>query len=431
MTVIDPYAAPDRLAHARTAHRDEVLPAMVGITVALLPLLVPAGPGNTAIADAAMAGSLLVAVLWVSRERLQLSFPYAAGVSLMVIGGALAATVVAAPLSTGLVLAQDVFLLLWAATLALGRYDPAIIAAATVTWCRVAVVYSGIVIVAYLIGFTPLSGVTGHDGVRASYTFGDPNLAGNYLVTSLFIMLACKRPRAASTRRVGYALVLVAMGFTGSNGAMLTLLIGGVLCASIHVWRRRGALAGLTSLAVAAVVAAIMMVFVLPRVDFDAIRAQASAGVPLLRDSFGRSGNSTSERATILGEGASLFLQGHATGVGPAQTKASFAATQAPYVKEAHNDYLATLLERGIVGALGLLLLGGAVTGRCWRLLTGTLPRELEAAVPRFWLLVAIAPVMMVAAGFYEVLHFRHLWTWLGIVAALVLTLQDQRQAPQ
>ena len=36
---------------------------------------------------------------------------------------------------------------------------------------------------------------------------------------------------------------------------------------------------------------------------------------------------------------------------------------------------------------------------------------------------------MVTAAAFYEVLHFRHLWTWLGIVAALVLALQDARAA--
>ena len=61
-----------------------------------------------------------------------------------------------------------------------------------------AVAYSAVVLVAYVIGFGPLSGVTVKDGVRASYTFGDPNLAGNYLVMSLFMMVACQRPRAAS-----------------------------------------------------------------------------------------------------------------------------------------------------------------------------------------------------------------------------------------
>ena len=52
------------LTHAgrpRHVHRDEALPVMVGATVALLPILVPAGPGNTAIADAGIAGCLLVA----------------------------------------------------------------------------------------------------------------------------------------------------------------------------------------------------------------------------------------------------------------------------------------------------------------------------------------------------------------------------------
>ncbi|HET9828704.1 MAG TPA: O-antigen ligase family protein [Nocardioidaceae bacterium] len=409
----------------RHVHRDEALPVMVGATVALLPILVPAGPGNTAIADAGIAGCLLVAVLWVSREHLPIAFPYGAGVTLLLIGGALAATVSGAPLSTALVLAQDVFLLLWAATLALGRYDPAILAAATVTWCRVAVVYSAVVIVAYIIGFSPLSGVTAKDGVRASYTFGDPNLAGNYLVMSLFMMVACKRPRATSTRRLGYALVLLAMGFTGSNGAMLTLLVGLVISVALSRYRHRGVLAGLLSMAIAAAVAALVMVFALPQVDFDAVRAQAANSVPLLRDSFGRSGSSASERKTILQEGTHLFLQGNAIGVGPARTKQTFEATQAPYVKEAHNDYLATLLERGLIGALGLAVLAAAVGGRCWRLLNGELSPAMREVVPRFYLLVVLAPVVAVAAGFYEVLHFRHVWTWLGIVAALTLSMQD------
>ncbi len=411
-----------------TRRRDEALPVMVGVTVALLPILVPSGPGNTAVADAAIAGCLLIAAMWVARERLTIAFPYAPGVALLIIGGALAATVAAAPLSTSLVLAQDGFLLLWAATLALGRHDPAIVSAATRAWCRTAVVYSSVGVGAYIIGFAPLSGVSAKDGVRASYTFADPNLAGNYLVTSLFVMLACKCPQGTASRRVGYVVVLVAMGFTGSNGAMLTLLLGGVLCIATSRYRTHGPLAGLAALTVAAMLAAAAMVLVLPRVDFDAVRAQASAGIPLLRDSFGRSGASTTERATILGEGRSLYLRGNALGIGPAQTKATFAASQVPYVKEAHNDYLATLLERGLVGALGLLLLGGAVALRCWRLLNGQLPQPWSDIVPRFWLLVVIAPVMAAAAGFYETLHFRHLWTWLGIVAALSLVQQDRQR---
>ena len=138
--------------------------------------------------------------------------------------------------------------------------------------------------------------------------------------------------------------------------------------------------------------------------------------------------NSSSERATIVREGTNLFLEGDAAGFGPARTKATLAATQAPYVKEAHNDYLATLLERGLIGAIGLLLLGVAVLVRCIRLVVGTLPKAYAELVPRPWLLAIIGPVMATAAGFYEVLHFRHLWTWLGLVAALVLAMQDEQR---
>jgi O-antigen ligase len=103
-------------------------------------------------------------------------------------------------------------------------------------------------------------------------------------------------------------------------------------------------------------------------------------------------------------------------------------ADQAPYVKEAHNDYLATLLERGLIGALGLLALGVAIATRCVRLLVATVPEAFRDAVPRAYLLVVTAPIMATAGGFYEVLHFRHLWTWLGIVAALTLAISDEER---
>jgi O-antigen ligase len=242
-------------------------------------------------------------------------------------------------------------------------------------------------------------------------------------------MAACKCPRSPGVRRIAYVLVLAAIGFTGSNGAMLTLLVGLVLSVAVTRYRRHGSLAGLTTLAASALVAGLVFAVVMPRFDPDQVREVAAGGVPLLRDSFGRSGGSTSERATIVQEGTDLFLRSDATGFGPARTKATLAANQAPYVKEAHNDYLATLLERGLIGGIGLLILGIAVFGRCIRLVVGTLPKPYAELVPRAWLLAVIGPVMATAAGFYEVLHFRHLWTWLGLIAALVLVMQDQQRS--
>ena len=65
---------------------------------------------------------------------------------------------------------------------------------------------------------------------------------------------------------------------------------------------------------------------------------------------------------------------------------------------------------------------------RCVRLLVDPVPARVADALPRAWLLAVVLPAMIVAASFYEVLHFRHLWTWLGLVAALVLLAQDERE---
>ena len=285
--------------------------------------------------------------------------------------------------------------------------------------------YCVVMLIAYLTGINAVSGVSGKDGARASYTFGDPNLAGNYLVVSLFMMAACRRPRIPWVRHAGYLVVLTAVLFTGSNGAMLTLVLGSVACWVLSR-ARLGAAKGVSALVVSALIAITLAVWVIPNVSLDGVRDATAGSIPLLRDSVGRSGTSTAERGSIISEGFALFLDGDTTGYGPARTKATLQDDQAPYVKEAHNDYLATLLERGVIGSVGLVLLIVAIALRCTALAgRAPLPPELASSVPRPWLLVAIAPVMATAAAFYEVLHFRHLWTWLGILAALVLVLQD------
>lgn len=410
-----------------TRARVDMLSAVVAVSVCLLPFLSPAGPGNTAPMDLGIALAILVAGMWVAREQLPVSVPYVIGVSGLLLGGALAAMLARAPMTTMLALLQDVVLLLWAAVLALGRHRVAILAAATMAWTWFAPFYASVMVVAYLAGVNTVAGVSANDGVRASYTFGDPNLAGNYLVVSLFMMAACARPRHRLVRIYGYFVILVATVFTGSNGAALTLGVGLVLALAAQQLRRRGTVAAIMVLAGTATIGVLMLGFVLPRLDVNTLREDAANSVPLLRDSVARSGDSSSERATIIHEGMRFWDAGDITGYGPGQTQARFVASQAPYPKEAHDDYLAALLERGLVGVLGLVALVAAIGTRCARLLTCDLPDAYARLVPRWWLLAVIGPVMAISGTFYEVLHFRHLWTWLGIVAALALVARDRR----
>ncbi|MBV9832333.1 MAG: O-antigen ligase family protein [Marmoricola sp.] len=393
----------------------------IGLTVALTPLLVPAGPGNTAMADVAMAASIVLASAWVSATGAVVRLPYAWGVTLLVIGGLSAALLSGAPARVVIVIVQDLLLLVWAAVVTLGRDDVRIVETVTRTWCRTAPVLAAVGVCSYLVGFAPLSGVTAADASRASYTFGDPNLAGNYLVISLLIMFACRRPVRTRVRWAAYSVVVTALVMTGSNGGMLCLMLSVSGCLILSVLRRQGATAAVVTLSLCAALTVFGAAYVGPRTDLTGVRIAAAQSVPLLRDSIGRSDGSTHQREQLLTETTALWFSGDGTGYGPARTKATLLAFQEPYVKEAHNDYIATLLERGPIGVLGLLCLVLATGGYLRRLLAGGLPEGWDAAVPRAWALVVIGPVVALSAGFYEVLHFRHVWTWLGLVAALAL----------
>jgi O-Antigen ligase len=408
--------------------RIDVMPLFVGAAVALLPVLRPAGPGNTAVADVFLVAVVAFGLLRISRNNLEIRLPYGTGAALMMFGGIIAAMLADAPWTSVLVLAQDLLLLLWACALALGARDVTLVAALVRTWCFVAPAYAAVMVVAYLGGVSGLAGVTADNGARAAYTFPDPNLAANWLVVSILVMVACQRPRDAALRAAAIAVMLLAIVFTGSNGGMVTLVVGAISAVALHSLRLQGLLAGIRVLALACLFAFGTWVYVVPHVDMTALREHASASVPLLRDSIGRSDESSSTRQELVSEGIGLWFSSDGTGFGPARTKATLTRIQSPYSKEAHDDYLATLLERGPLGVVGLILFVGAVWTRCARLARSSLPPAYAAVVPRPWILAAAAPAFAVSATFYEVLHFRHLWTWLGLVAALELVAVRSRQ---
>jgi hypothetical protein len=407
--------------------RTDMMPILVGVAVVLLPLLRPAGPANTAAADVFLVAVVALGLLRMTRDNLEVRLPYGLGAGLMMFGGIVAAMLANAPWTSIVVIAQDLLLLLWACALALGGRDVTLVAAVVRAWCLVAPAYATVMVIAYVGGLSALAGVTADNGARAAYTFPDPNLAANWLVVSLLVMVACQRPRDAGFRAVAIAIMLVALVFTGSNGGMVALVVGAICAIALHSFRTSGLLAGIRVLVLACLFTFGTAVYVVPHVDMTALRESASASVPLLRDSIGRTDESSGTREELVSEGIGLWLSSDGTGFGPARTKATLIRVQSPYSKEAHNDYLATLLERGPLGVVGLILFIGAVGTRCARLARGTLPPAYAAVVPRAWILAAVAPVFAVSGVFYEVLHFRHLWTWLGLVAALELVAAHPR----
>src|SRR6478736_4146851 len=215
---------------------------------------------------------------------------------------------------------------------------------------------------------------------------------------------------------------------------MLGMVVGLGVGVVVGSWRSRGAIAA-TGLACVLAAAAGAVV---TSVDWGSVQASAAAGGPVLHDSFGRGDSSSQDRQVLFSEGVRLFWDGTLVGVGPGRTKEALASIPAPYVKEAHNDYVATLVELGLIGGVGLVVLLASaaarlarVAGRCGRGMaeggpgrSGD-PGPVTVLVPSPHCLAALGAAFLMAGLFYEVLHFRHLWAVLGLVAGLDLILAD------
>ena len=391
----------------------------ISVAVAALPLLRPSGPGNTGMVDLALVGALLVAGMWASIRSHILRLPYALPVGLTVLAGALAtANLEGAAATDGvstslLALVQDVFVFAWAAAVTTLGQDRKMLDVLCRAWAF-------ILIVGEIAGQNWLTGINARDGIRASLTLGDPNLAADYFIVALLVMRAAQRPRRTVRRWLACALVVTAIVLTLSNGGMLALVLATACGALFRIARRRGLFVAV-AVGVALALAGIGATRV---IDVHGWVTRVEASSPFVRDSLGRESESGGSRSTLIKEASAVWLRGDSVlGLGPGNTEATLRDRQAAYVKEAHNDYVAALLERGVLGATALVLLAATLAVRARRIsVAGGIAPEFREVVPRPELLAAAVIAVAFSALFYEVLHFRHVWALFGLVAALSLS---------
>lgn len=400
-------ASPDRRGRA-------VGPAL-GLAIVTMPLLIPHGPGNTAPADVTITVAVIVTMVWLQREHYRVALPYVIPTGLLMLAGLLA-SLLAGVESASLAVVQDGFALLWCAALANAiRRRPDLLRLVLRTWVWSGLAWAGLLCFGRIAGINWLAGVSARNGTRASLTFDDPNVAGNYLLCCLAFLLATSVVRRRAARWAGVALILLALLFTGSNGAAVGLIVLVGVGSVLRLRRRFGVAAAVAVVALGGTIGIVAG----PHVDLVSVQQKASDSADILRDSLGRSGESTESREVLASQGIRLYLDGNVVGVGPGRTKATLHDDAAPYVKEAHNDYIATLVERGLLGGLGLMLLIWGIGTRLARVSQWPRDPAIVALVPRPEFLVGLGCAFAISAVFYEVLHFRHLWAFLGIVAGI------------
>lgn len=416
MTVLAPPSELDSAAALRRGSLERFAVISMAIAVAAQPLLHPTGPGNSSPVDVFTLVSVLATLGWAASARVRVRAPYAFAAGLMVLGGAIAGAAGPLPGTALLTVVQDIVLAVWCAaltTLASSARRFALLARA---WAYASVVAAAILVAGYLAHFPAITGVVAREGNRVLFTFGDPNYAATYWTLSIFAVYACGRPRRRGVRVIGYILLAWALLLTESNGGVVELLVGLSVVAIVTQTRKRGAAGGIATALVIVSIAGSAALFA----PVSKIQTWArDSGQSYLVNSIGRSNDSSSQRGQLISESLQLYAQDGWQGSGPASTKPLLTDRGYEYAKEAHDDYLAALTERGPLGLLGLLCLIGSVAVRARRVARHALQGR-TSVLPRPAGLVAAAVAAGVAATYYEVLHFRFVWVLLALIAAAV-----------
>ncbi|HEX2294304.1 MAG TPA: O-antigen ligase family protein [Actinomycetota bacterium] len=401
-----------------------ILTPLLFASVVTVPLLVPPIGPNSVPADFFNAAFVVLGAAVLVRTRAGVRIPLGGSYLLIVTGGLLAVTQSIVPKESLVAVVQDGYLFVWfvvvvnfllegggrGARWVASAWGWVAVGVALVVWlARLGYPYDVPVVFGY-----PLVDPWG----RSEGTFRDPNMAGNYLVLSLFVLWAAPRPRSTFVKLVLTVPFVFAIYHTQSITALVTLAGGALVALTIAFVSRREAVAA----AIMAVVAAGLVSLVVLPETFLSRSGEVATRLgenEVFDESLGRSNASLSLRAQRWEEAFQLFGSSIVLGVGPSSTDESLAEMDAPLSGELHNDYMAGLLERGLLGAAGNLFLFAVVAA--WGVRVG-LDRARRAEGWRPAALAGGVIVVLMAAISLETLHFRHVWLYFALVVALGLS---------
>jgi hypothetical protein len=397
---------------------DRLALVAIAATVALVPLLEPHGPANLSPVDPVIGVAIIASLLWARSPGRPLRFPYAVGVGILIAAGALGAMAGPVPAGGFMSLLQDIWLLIWCAAIVNVARTAHAVGVLLKTWAWSSIVWSCALLAGVATGTSALTGVTERNGGRISMTLGDPNFAANYFVVSIMVIWAGQYPRSRVVRILAYATLLWCWALAGSNSGIISLSAGMLVIGLSAVWRRWG----LVPMVAAGMCLAVVVVFLAASVRVSDIQRDAKASrYRFVRDWIGRSDQSTGDRERLLHEGIALYFSGGPLGEGPTSTKVRLASDQAPYVKEAHNDYLAAITERGLLGAVGLIVLVSSVLVRTASIVVQPLSPGFAEEVRRPAALGGAVVGVLLTGATYELLHVRHVWALFALVATVYL----------
>jgi O-antigen ligase len=402
--------------------RSDRLPAvLVGTAIAAFPLLRPHGPGHITPADVLMGIGIVSVILWAGSTRAVFHLPFVVPITLYVLAGLVAGVFSISPQAGFLAVGQDLFLFVWAAMIANLIRVPKNLSIILGAWAWSATAWATILMGAVVTHQWWLAGANNASGGRAQLQFDNPNMAGDYFLISLFVVLLGRSPKHPVVRTYACVSLLAAILLTGSNAALGSLVLGIAVAVVYAIWRRSDLLVAITATAMVAVVLAGLILYVVASGTLQRIENSSNA---LVARSLARGPKSAAGRSTLFSEEFDLYLTGSLLGRGPATTKLNLGPAGS-IVKEAHDDYLATLVERGPIGVIALVVFMAGIGIRASAISLRPLSPAFAHVVRMPSIAIGCGVALAVTATTHEILHYRHVFALLGIIAGLYLFARE------
>ena len=373
--------------HRPPAHpsRGKAWAPYLALLAFLVPLVVPYGPGQTAIVDVVNVVVLLAFTALVLVGRRRLALPLVGPVMLIAAGSLLAVSHSESIGQSALTLAQDLYLYLWFVMVVTMMRELGDTRRLRLAWVWAADLYAVIgLVMSWSLNHGQLTRIVGPTGIRVASTFYNPNMFADYLVLSLFVILSLAG-RARRRLLWGSAgLLLAALITTKSNGGMIALLSGMSVWLVARVLMGRGGLPRLLAGALLLASAGLTVVWLASNLGV------ASGALADLREHtfMGRMQHSSESRMHIWDQLERTYARSP-LGIGPGNSGSitlALAERERPgslQGKEAHSDYLAYAVERGPLALLGLLLMIGQVFWLLFRIARSV--RTGDAPVTAAW----------------------------------------------
>jgi O-antigen ligase len=379
---------------------------IAGLLLVALPFVAWQGPAHTTALDALNVVFLLVYWGYSLRRQERVRFPLAIPFWLILLGsfgGLWAAT---ARTRAMLTIGQDVYLYLWCVTMAHFVARHCRIAPVVSTWAFVA---CAIAVLSYLDRQTGALGGHFSGELRASGTFLNPNMFGNYLVVSFFLAWSV----ATAERRLVYvALPLLFLGLlaTASNGALAGFLAGFAVTVLVQPGKRPLLTVG------ALLVLGSFVVLAAGVLQSERVQQQLAALVPKGRSEIGGTAVGSAEERWPIWLDAAVSFRAHPMGVGPDNFNKNGGPISGTHYGP-HNDYVGMTVERGPLGLLGWIGILAGTTGLLSGLRAAGTPLRVEAL---YGLMASISMHCMVI----ELFHFRHFWFAIALILAAAMQAQ-------